>query len=250
MKLIDTKLYYITDGTRFIWKNNRGVYTPTYGQPMADLYTKHEAEKILKSRLKKPFRKTFYLKEAFTQTCDTTAKNKIDNADKLDKIDNGKQENQTCVNTYNQDVAEKEVNKNNPNKPLSKADIKNNTETVMDSDYTVQWLDRVSSLNGLTQDMYNRKEVLQTALKDVDGELQDELHYIEFSKCNAYQAWVSWKRLQLLRQKRRSIKNEIEVLNIILHKDAGNIAVTEIKREIEKLDKRKYTPRTKSDLYV
>lgn len=105
-------------------------------------------------------------------------------------------------------------------------------------------------MNGLTQDINDHKEALQAALKDVDGELQDELHYIEFAKCNAYQAWVSWKRLQLLRQKRRSIKNEIEVLNIILHKDTGNIAVTEIKKEIEKLDKRKYTPRAKSDLYM
>lgn len=134
MNMVDTKLYYITDGTRFIWKNNRGVYTPTYGQTMADLYTKHEAEKILKNGLKKPFRKIFYLQEAFTQTSDIMAKDKIDNTV---KVDNGKQEKQTYTNTYNQNVVDKEVSKNNPNKPLSKLDIKSNTETVMDSDYTV-----------------------------------------------------------------------------------------------------------------
>lgn len=227
--MVNTKLYYITDGTRFIWKNNRGKYTPTNGESMADLYSRYEAEKILKGKLNKSLRKTFYLKEAFSEKISITVPENL----KKDEVETGRIENNIVKE----------------NKSLSKTDIKENTETVFNADYTVQWLRKLEDVNNLYDDIHKRKEILQIDLSQVNGELQDELHYIEFAKCNAYQAWVSWKRLQMLRQKRRSIKNEIQVLDIIINKSVAKIPLDEIIKSIQKLDNRTYIPRTDSELY-
>lgn len=200
------KNYYITDGQRFIWKNNRGKYTVTHGEMMADRYTLAEAESIFNNQLPKWMRTSFRVE-------------KIVSADT------------------------KEV------KALSKSDIHKNTEKVMDMEYVSKWLERLESLNGLAEEASTRRERLRGEQSLVDGQIQDELHYIEFAKCNAYQAWVSWKRLQILRQQRRSIKNELEVLDIILEKKVGQVVAEDIRKQIEGMDHRTYTPRSQVELY-
>lgn len=200
------KNYYITDGKRFIWKNNRGKYTVTHGEMMADRYTLAEAESIFNNQLPKWMRTAFRVE-------------KIVSADT------------------------KEV------KALSKSDIHKNTEKVMDMEYVSKWLERLESLNGLAEEASTRRERLRGEQSLVDGQIQDELHYIEFAKCNAYQAWVSWKRLQILRQQRRSIKNELEVLDIILEKKVGQVVAEDIRKQIEGMDHRMYTPRSQVELY-
>lgn len=53
-------------------------------------------------------------------------------------------------------------------------------------------------------------------LKQVDLEIQDVLHFIENGKFNVVQGYDFAKQIQILRQKRRHVKNEIEPLQSLI----------------------------------
>ena len=65
------------------------------------------------------------------------------------------------------------------------------------------------SLNFLTIDILSnsneRKEMLTLKLSDIDKEIVDIQHYIEFGKFNCYQGWMCFKMLQNALQQRRKI---------------------------------------------
>lgn len=58
--------YCITDGERYIYRNNQGKYVPGHNISMADLFTKEQANSILHNQLPKMFRNTFWVE----QCCD------------------------------------------------------------------------------------------------------------------------------------------------------------------------------------
>jgi hypothetical protein len=51
------------------------------------------------------------------------------------------------------------------------------------------------------------------------------------------------------RIKRRSIKNEIQILNIILDKKISDTVTNEILESMSKMDKRTYEPRVMNELF-
>ena len=51
------------------------------------------------------------------------------------------------------------------------------------------------------------------------------------------------------RIRRRSIKNELQVLDIILGKKISETATDEIQKAVEGMDKRKYEPRVMEELF-
>ena len=51
------------------------------------------------------------------------------------------------------------------------------------------------------------------------------------------------------RIKRRSIKNEIQILNIILDKKISDTVTNEILEPMSKMDKRTYEPRVMNELF-
>lgn len=124
-----------------------------------------------------------------------------------------------------------------------------NTEKVMVSDNIQKWLDKVSDLNGLATDASNRKEELLKQLSEVDQELSDCLHYIEFCNLNAAQGYKAYKMVRERRIERRSIKNELSVLDIILNKKISEKATDEIQTCVAQLDNRQYRPRVLSELF-
>ncbi len=75
------------------------------------------------------------------------------------------------------------------------------------------------------------------------------MHYIEFTNLNAAQGYKAYKILKDRRVKRRSIKNELQVLGIILGKKISETATDEIMKCIEGLDNRQYAPRVLQELF-
>lgn len=134
-------------------------------------------------------------------------------------------------------------------KQVNKEEISHNTEKVLISDNIQRWIDRISDLNGLAKDATDRKDVLSKELSDVEKEIQDCLHYIEFTNLNAAQGYKAYKILKDRRVKRRSIKNELQVLGIILGKKISETATDEIMKCIEGLDNRQYAPRVLQELF-
>lgn len=134
-------------------------------------------------------------------------------------------------------------------KQVTIAEINSNTEKVLIAQNIQRWLDKISDLNGLASDALHRKEELLNQLSLVDKELCDINHYIEFCNLNAAQGYKAYKMIKDRRIKRRSIKNELQVLEIILGKRISETATDEIQRAVEGMDKRKYEPRVLNELF-
>lgn len=134
-------------------------------------------------------------------------------------------------------------------KQVSNQDITNNTEKVILSSNIQFWLDKIINMNGIIDEASKRKEVLLKQLSDVDKEICDVMHYIEFSKLNASQGYKAFKMIKDRRIKRRSIKNELIIVEIIINKKFSEPAQDEIIKAVEKLDKRTYEPRVLKELF-
>ena len=176
------------------------------GESMAELFTKGQAEQVLKNSVPKAMKMGLYIKKLH-------------------------------------DPDPKQI------KLVSNKDIRTNTETVMETNYVENWLSKLSTLNGLVDDAHNRKIELAQQLSNVDKDLVDMDHYMEFSNCNAYQGYIAYKTCREMLRKRRSIKNEMAVLDIILDKEFGEVIVDVAKKQIACMDKRKYQPRHMVELY-
>ena len=134
-------------------------------------------------------------------------------------------------------------------KQITQSEVENNTEKVMVAENIQKWIDKITDLNGLATDALHRKEELCEELSFVDRELSDINHYIEFCNLNAAQGWKAYKMIKERRIKRRSIKNEIQILNIILDKKISDTVTNEILESMSKMDKRTYEPRVMNELF-
>jgi len=123
------------------------------------------------------------------------------------------------------------------------------TEKVMLSDNIQRWLNKLSDLNGLSKDALNRRNDLLRQLHKVEDEILDIEHWIEFTRFNGVQGYKASKELKECRVKRRSIKNELLVLEIILDQKLSETISDEVKRRVEGMDDRTYKPRIRVDLF-
>lgn len=72
---------------------------------------------------------------------------------------------------------------------------------------------------------------------------------VHFCNLNAAQGYKAYKMIKDRRIRRRSIKNELDVLNIILGKKISDTATDEIQKAISGMDKRTYEPRILTELF-
>lgn len=134
-------------------------------------------------------------------------------------------------------------------KQITQEKVNENTETPSNSENIQYWIDKVSDLNGLASEALHRKDNLLSQLSKIDQELSDINHYIEFVNLNAAQGYKAYRMIKDRRIIRRSIKNELDVLNIILGKKISETATDEIQKAISGMDKRKYEPRVLNELF-
>ena len=134
-------------------------------------------------------------------------------------------------------------------KQITHAEVQENTETVSVAENIQYWVDQISGLNGLASEALHRKEELIYQLSEVDKELCDINHYIEFCNLNAAQGYKAYKMIKDRRVKRRSIKNELDVLNVILGKKISESVSDELQKMINGFDGRKYEPRVMNELF-
>lgn len=133
-------------------------------------------------------------------------------------------------------------------KQVSKENL-NTTEKLGVADNIQVWRSKIGSLNGLFNEANQRKEHLLKQLSLVDQEISDCLHYIEFCNLNAAQGYNSYKLIKERRVRRRSIKNELEIIECILSRRIGDSILEEVNTVIEKMDKRTYEPRVLTELF-
>ena len=128
--------------------------------------------------------------------------------------------------------------------------IKDNTDIIFGSDTcndentcsNPELRDEV--VNTVFADIANRKVTLNNKLSEVDRKICDVLHYIEFNKLNACDGYKAYKMIREYRLERRTIKDEIEMLD-----DVYNNITKLIEESINRLSNRKYKPRELPELF-
>lgn len=133
----------------------------------------------------------------------------------------------------------------------------NNSSTSnekINSSYTeVDVDDLKESINELSEKfttLKGNKEWLLDEESNIDKQISDILHYIEFYNFSASNGYKLCKALKELRLRRRDIKNKIELINIISTHTCNSIANGNTNKAIDNLSKKQYTPRVLNDLFV
>lgn len=114
---------------------------------------------------------------------------------------------------------------------------------------TEKWVSGAETLTEFVMDAEKRKEELVGLLSEVDKEISDINHYIEFGKFNAYQGWLAFTMLQNRLRKRRKIKDELSVINQLGECKITSDMMIDIKNAIAELGNRKYVPRVLTQLF-
>lgn len=105
----------------------------------------------------------------------------------------------------------------------------------------MQWVERVESLNGLSLEAFDRVKVLKDEYLHIEKRKQDLLHEIELSsKVNACDGYKKYRELKTLLERRREIKDETLVVNILLESNIGQLAAVNFRRRVEGLKSRTY----------
>jgi len=106
------------------------------------------------------------------------------------------------------------------------------------------WLDKMKSCNGLAKEALCRKNELICQLSNIDKELSNCLHEIELSKnMNACNGYKEYRRIKIILEKRRVIKDELIVVKSILSSNLQSIGSDRIQKVIDGLRNRKFAIR-------
>lgn len=119
---------------------------------------------------------------------------------------------------------------------------------VIDGGNVEDWCEKINEIVGAVNGIKNRNNELNDKLSNVDKEIVDIEHYIEFGNFNAYQGWVCFKILQNMLRQRRNYKNELEVLKLIKDSGLGSTA-SNLSTKISESQNKSYSARVFADLF-
>lgn len=123
----------------------------------------------------------------------------------------------------------------------------------INSQYISVDMDNVKELiNNLSEQftaMKGNKEWLIDMLSEIDQEISDILHYIEFYSFSACDGYKLAKELKTLRLKRRDIKNQLDAINIITTHSCNMIALGTTNKALCNIDNKQYTPRILKEMF-
>jgi len=148
----------------------------------------------------------------------------------------------------------KEIDDSNIQKRVDeKPDVKVINEIIS---ATVTEADILGLANQLTEmrdgivNVENRREELIVAVSDIDKQLTDIRHFIEF---NDFETSIEHDVFRLEKAKyseRRAIKDELHIINALLDGKIKSIHVDEVLEVVNKMNERIYTPRVLTELFA
>ena len=125
-------------------------------------------------------------------------------------------------------------------------------EKINDTYIPVDFDDVKKSLQELSTKfsvLKGNKEWLLEKQSDIDKQISDILHFIEFEKFSACEGFKLCKALKELRLKRRDIKNQLELINIINCHTCNNMANGSTNKAISSIENKQYAPRVLIELF-
>jgi hypothetical protein len=216
--------YVITDGHGSYIRHDSysGKYVPVRNESLAERWEQRsKAQNILKNGLSKQIRKKFHVQDVSDGAgiCNV----KKDNPDEEEKV--------TTVADLHIDKVKEIISKDCNDSQIKK------------------WEEGLNSMTEFVMDAEERREELSQAMSEIDKEITDIQHYIEFNDMNAYQGWLAYKMLQNRLKKRRKIKNELQVLTQLGGCKIDSSMLEDITKAIKDMGNRIYTPRVLTELF-
>lgn len=210
--------YVITDGTRYIRKNISEKYQPVSNITLAEVFHNMKvATAILNNALTKTLKKSFYIA----------------------KIKDGE------VIRCGQPPAES-----------SKKTTRKRSTKTYSFDYDIyqdpnvtRWLNRLNGLKDLFDDADKRYAELVPLLSDMDAGKEDVIHFFEDKTLNAVMGYKSYYMAHTFFKTRRSLKNELKIIQIIKKYGRLKKEMGESFQELDAILNQQYRPRVLSDLF-
>ena len=125
-------------------------------------------------------------------------------------------------------------------------DIKEQTYNQIDK--TV-FNNTLNTLSQMLNDMESNHDYLLNQLSEIDKEICDLMHYIEFYSFSASDGYKLARKIKECRLKRRDIKNQLDELQILKSHSITNIASGKVQAALDKLDHQTYQPRVLNSLF-
>ena len=107
----------------------------------------------------------------------------------------------------------------------------------------------IKVMTELAHDNDQRISVLIEQLTQVDRELSDIAHYMEFKKLDGFRGYQAYKMFHDRRIRRRVIKDELSVLQGLSQCKIDSAMLAEVRVAAENLEERKYRPRALPELF-
>jgi len=214
--------YIITDGIDRCIRYDRmsKKYVAVRGMKYATAWeNRDKAEGVLRSSLPKPMRKGLMVRESDMEVNTATAYQTV------------------------QTVAESEVVPEENVIKVAKIPV---MAQISQSDV---WIERMRSMLKLRQETNNRKAELIQMLSDVDKEISDLYHFIENSSLDAYRGYLSYKHLRGRLIRRRDIKEELELIQIVDDNVLAENRIDSIIANLQNGRARNYVPRALNALF-
>lgn len=123
----------------------------------------------------------------------------------------------------------------------SKVDIEKLLEADT-SDFN-RWLSEIGNFKKFIGTIEVTKQGLVSELSEIDQEICDIRHYIEFGRLNAYQGWAACEMMRTSLKQRRKIKDLLYIITEVQTRRNGITESERAKNAIDNLNKRTYTPR-------
>lgn len=137
---------------------------------------------------------------------------------------------------------------------VEQVEVEDNSNERINPSYTSVDIDKMKEeIKELSNDfslLKGNKEWLTDEESKIDKQISDILHYIEFYTFSASDGYKLCKALKELRLRRREIKNELELINIISVHTCNNIANGNTSKAIDGLENKQYAPRVLNDLFI
>ena len=114
-------------------------------------------------------------------------------------------------------------------------------ENYVLSESISNWIEKLKFCDDIINEIKERKEKLCIALSNVDKELNNELHKIELEKSkNACEGYYEYKRIKIILEHRREIKDELLVISHVLQSDYTYLQKESVEKVVNGLAKRSY----------
>lgn len=112
-----------------------------------------------------------------------------------------------------------------------------------------EWEEGLKKVESFLVNADERRNELTEKLSNVDKEISDIQHYIEFNRLNAYQGWAVMSMLKNRLQQRREYKDELFLLSKIHGCSLSKKEIEEVREAAAQNRNRKYSPRVLTELF-